>query len=341
MRKMYCIVFVCVCGNIVFPSSGEAAYLIIREIPMKTTYLAAFLMAVFMTAALGSACNETTSMASLGCRTDLDCANPVAEYCHITGDSETGTCELRGDPCDACNPLEELCIDDQCVPKWGPCNPALESADCLPCQLCDSSLMLCTGEPCLTDGDADADDDTANTGDAEDTVAEEDAPAEIADEDEAPASCIADSDCPENHYCGENRICVPGCTVNTALCDNDPGTCNPLNGKCECCDPHCQDGTACNFSGSSWYCGEVCEPPCPDGYACNNGSCIEVRCSTCPNGYTCDASTCFKCVPDPDGDQDIERRSTGGGKACLPASEACVEGVSECCSGACILGHCM
>ena len=306
---------------------------------MKATYLVAFLMTLFMVIVLGVACNEATTTSYLGCRTDLDCANPLKEYCSIQQGAETGSCMLRGEPCSQCNPLDELCVNDQCVPKWGACNPALESADCFPCQLCDPSLMLCTGEPCLTDGDAD--DDVADISDNQDVVAEEDSPAETADQDEAVTSCTSDSNCPENYFCSETRTCVPGCTINTALCDNDPGTCNPMNGRCECCNPHCQDGTACNFSGSSWYCGEECEPPCPDGYACNNGSCIEVRCSTCPAGYVCDATTCFRCVPDPDGDQDIERRSTRSGKACLPASEACVEGVSECCSGGCIMGHCM
>jgi|GEM_PF-2054463 len=309
---------------------------------MKTAHFVACLALIVAAGMMSVSCDETSETGTLGCRTDLDCLDPVKEFCNIPEGETTGTCELRGEPCSQCDPLDELCIDEQCVPKWGPCNPFNGDADCFPCQTCDGALMLCTGEPCLEDGDKD--DDVTEAGDAtddDDAVAEEEVVTEQGEEDVV-TSCSSDSECPEGHFCGENRTCVAGCTINTSLCDDDPGTCNPMNGKCECCDPHCEEGTECNFSGSSWYCGSPCEPPCPDGYACNNGSCIEVRCSSCPPGYMCSRDTCYKCVPDPDGDQDIERRSVPSSReACLPASSPCVEGVSKCCSGACIMGNCM
>jgi len=314
-----------------------------REKKMKTAHVVGLLAITFAVGMLTLSCNQTSETGAMGCRTDLDCLNPVKEYCLILDGATTGSCQLRGEPCAACDPLDELCIDQQCVPKWGPCNATIGNDGCFPCQVCDPTLMLCTGEPCLEDGDKDDDiADTTDAADTDDIVVETETPSEESDQDDAVISCSSDSDCPEGHFCGENRTCVPGCTINTSLCADDPGSCNPMNGKCECCDPHCEEGTECNFSGSSWYCGQKCEPPCPDGYACNNGSCIEVRCSTCPAGYVCSRDSCYKCVPDPDGDQDIERRSVPmNQKACLPASSPCVEGVSKCCSGACIMGNCM
>ena len=297
------------------------------------------IMAVFALSMVVVSCNSSENPppdgdnVNIPCNTNLDCPNKWV--C----DPVESVCKQSSDPCDLCDPQTQFCENNACVDIYPSCPP---DDNCHPGQVCDYIIGKCTGT--ILDGDKDdaVEDDTVVT-DGDDVVSDgDDAEPEPEQDPDPDVSCRLDSDCPANMICGPSRMCIPDCTVNG--CEAEEGTCNPINGRCECCSPHCEDGEQCNYSNSAWYCGSPCEPPCPDGYACSGGSCIELRCPTCPNGYYCDASTCFVCKRGiTDGDTDIERRSTPvpGQDACLPATAPCVEGVSECCSGACIMGNCM
>jgi hypothetical protein len=302
-----------------------------RKIPF------AALVFVIMMAAMVTACNSSDSDPDgdvnrpIPCQTNMDCPNKW--IC----DPAESVCKQSSNPCDLCDPQTQFCENDTCVDIYPSCPP---EDNCHPGQTCDYTIGKCTGA--IADGDKEEDaEETPVVTDGDEVLPDGDDAEPEPDTSDPDVSCRLDSDCPANMICGPSRMCVPDCTVNG--CESDEGTCNPVNGRCECCSPHCEEGEQCNYNTNAWYCGSPCEPPCPQGYACSGGSCIELRCPTCPSGYYCDASTCFVCKRGTtDGDNDIERRSTPvPGDACLPATAPCVEGVSECCSGACIMGNCM
>jgi hypothetical protein len=166
---------------------------------------------------------------------------------------------------------------------------------------------------------------------------------EVDPEPEIGPACSGDADCEangENWICGINRLCIPDCTVEGFGCGVTDGACNPVTGHCEWCDPPCEEGKSCNFDIDTWYCGSPCEPPCPEGYGCGRSNeCIELRCNPCSGAcYECSGETGYVCVPDENcGDNDTEVRRA----ACVPANGECTEGVTDCCSGTCLMGYCL
>ena len=271
------------------------------------------------------------------CQYDRDCAGGFV--CSLEDGEAVGVCVP--DPCGACVPLRERCVQQQCVPVYPYCN---RHEDCRSGEYCDQIYFVCVS----LNGDQDADDgsvaDTADDAGTDEGEGDgsDDGVQDIAEEDDAAAQrCLGDGDCPAGYICTGQRTCVPGCVLDNTLCDDDPGTCNPRTHRCECCDPVCASGETCNYSMNAWYCGTPCEPPCPDGYSCSGGSCVELRCPTCPAGYYCDASTCYVCK------RGIVDGDTGSGAGthsalpCIPGMGECRSGIDSCCSGVCFEGHCM
>ncbi len=282
---------------------------------------------------------QKTTPSKVACIVDDDCPKNQAcvnKVCvpKVDGDeAEQNTSCITDADC-AGGAEEMICMDSVCVPKFKSCT---SNADCYPCQTCDMVTGRCVGEPCKPDGDEAENDTTDNNGDTEDA---NDNVTTDGDEEPEPTTCRKDSDCPENMICSPEMKCVTDCTQRG--CQSDEGRCNPNTGHCEWCDPQCEAGESCNFNPTAWYCGSPCEPPCPDGYACQDSECVELRCpGSCPPGYECSGNTGYICRP-----QEVEPEhrmvpTPVQGATCLPPTTPCIEGVSECCSGACIMGHCM
>ena len=150
---------------------------------------------------------------------------------------------------------------------------------------------------------------------------------------------------------------IPVFDCTATGCRPEEGRCNPVTGACEWCEPPCEEGEACNYTGTLWYCGNPCVPPCPDGFACSGGTCIELRCPRrCEPCYTCNAMSGYVCTFDPgdprcaDGDTSPWGPATPDNTAakpirpayvCQPAASPCIEGLANCCSGACVMGYCL
>jgi hypothetical protein len=309
------------------------------------------LLIVFM---VGVGCNADPAAIGdmdgdiIPCIDDEDC--PVRHDCIMAAGGTKGICMPESQSgCDSCDPALEVCINEECQDKYPACSGPGDSA-CWDCQTCDSMLNRCVGEPCLdvTEGEGDA--DTVEEDKIDDPAEEGDLPpVDQAEEqtDQPPLSCGGDADCANGMICGPNRVCVPGC--ETAGCGPDEGTCNTATHRCEYCDPPCLAGEACNFNYEGWYCDAPCTPPCPEGFVCSSSTCVQLRCQTCPeptNCYECNATTAYLCEHREDrpgcgggGDtESVERLRSNG---CLPANEECTEGVSDCCSGTCLMGYCL
>ncbi len=287
------------------------------------------------------------------CTTERDCPTSLP-VCQIDPITTVGKCVaiVDGDPAEqeasengACTTHAECgeakyCECGKCLNNSKAC---FKNSDCkTPCQTCKDGSCIGDPSPCANPvcGDVDGDEE-ALPGD-EDLVETEETIVETSDPDpepeEAPSSCKSDSECPAGKICGPSRTCIDKCTSGS--CATGEGKCNSVTGHCECCATPCASGQACNYNTTSWYCDAPCSPPCPQNYACSGGSCVQLNCPVCQSGYRCAADTCYVCEKTQTGDSDREGPPPVQA-ACLPPTSPCIEGVSECCSGACIMGHCM
>ena len=235
-----------------------------------------------------------------------------------------------------CNQPEEFCLEGQCVERYPDCPP---EENCWDGQVCDFLLGKCV-DSAVTDGDPDDDPET-------DPLADGDTP-DLPGDDDWSDPADADDLWPEVPDTGE-ELPPDDCRVTGCLLDE--GKCNPATGRCEWCNPPCDANEECNYHPSGWYCGAPCDPACPDGYACSDSACVLLVCPRCPPCYYCSGSTGYLCVEDPnctvDGDRDPERTNEPTPQRpvfvnpCMPAATPCMEGISNCCSGACVMGYCL
>ena len=269
-------------------------------------------------------------------------------------ETETETPEIEPEPqCSSdedCNQPWELCIKGICVPRFPDC---YYDEDCPEGQYCEEDTQTCVDWP--VDGDTDdadnTDPDNVDPWDPDWPDTDPDWPDTDPDRDngDRDRDDTADPD-------PADRDDQPVIDCTSTGCLPEQGVCNPVTGNCEWCDPPCETGESCNYTGTLWYCGNPCIPPCPDGFACSGGTCIELRCPRCEPCYTCSALSGYICAFDPtdprcvDGDSTWNEPQTpdmmNGKKArpaytCQPAASPCIEGLANCCSGACVMGYCL
>lgn len=285
-----------------------------------------------------SACTECAREAD--CPAGYTCYLPATGKGHcipgkIDGDADTGC-----DPTDAkaCSGIDMSCPNDfsqkcdaaskACVCKYKSCK---DDTGCASTEVCDKEKNYCVAKPAV-DGDPEVE-------------IEKEIEQEVSTCTGGAAACQRSGDCDSGKVC-IGGCCAAGCTATS--CTN--GTiCNTNNGYCEYCgkdgEELCAAGRCCNYAASEtagssgfWYCGSCCVPACKGDETCVGSVCQKMVCpADCGADKCCDSTHGFACYDCPDGDADIEYRSS----TCLGANASCKDGVDACCSGTCLMGTCL
>ena len=213
-------------------------------------------------------CGEdgTCQPRDLACFSDADCFDD--EYCAFPSGSSydpalAGACTPACTGPEEC-PLGQECIDGRCFSNYD-CDPASNSCDCPPDEVCNGQTRTCNALPSV---------------------------------------CYFSEQCPCDWICDSSNVCLNldnlgGCSVDSD-CANQAGCEN----GCSCVSGACQPDGACTTASdcpAGSYCAQgLCQPapPCstdsdcsPYGLICENGDCTNPPpCgpnNTCPEGQVC------------------------------------------------------
>ena len=258
---------------------------------------------------------------SSSCGSDNDCG--TNEYCQFPSAApwSAGTTGQCAAPCasdEQCGVIGQQCISGRCYTNLE-CDPANNSTDCPPGEVCNQQARSCTAPP---------------------------------------ANCYFNEQCPAGWVCNTDNSCIDPNNVNLGGCSID-SDCNSVSGcqagSCTCNAGACQPATTSCASASDCdsgsYCANgTCQPATacssqdnctPYSLVCDGGYCVNpAPCDSsnnCAAGYACNTSqnppACF-----PDGTAECTQDSQcAAGSYCELFTNSCQSGCRDDndCAGQC------